>query len=448
MPYCPPMAVVYDRDLLTTLLDNMPDAIYFKDLQSRFVRVSWSKVESALGMARSHYQMSSKDDATGSPPDHLAGPTEFASYLAGKTDFDIYPEARARSAFEDEQAIMRTGAPLPGKLEKTVHPDGKVSWCVTTKMPWRAHDGRIIGTFGISKDVTFIKEAEAKLESVHKQLMEASHQAGMAEVATTVLHNVGNVLNSVNISASVLADKVNHSKPANLAKAASLLRAHAAGLADFLANDPKGSKLPDYFDRLAAWLAEEQKEMLAELSSLQANIEHIKEIVAMQQSYAKVAGLLETLNAADLIEDSLRMNAGAFDRHHIEVVRDFAPTPPMLVDKHKVLQILVNLIRNAKYALDDGGASDKRMILRAAPGENGTVKMSVLDNGAGIAAGNLTRIFEHGFTTRENGHGFALHSGALAARQMGGSVTCHSDGPGQGAVFTLELPVSPPEGAS
>jgi signal transduction histidine kinase len=142
------------------------------------------------------------------------------------------------------------------------------------------------------------------------------------------------------------------------------------------------------------------------------------------------------------------MNAGAFDRHHIQVIRDFSPTPLLMADKHKVLQILVNLIRNAKYAMAEGVERDKRMILRVAPGENSTVKISVLDNGVGVAAANLTRIFEHGFTTRKDGHGFALHSGALAARQMGGSLTCQSAGPGQGAAFTLELPLRPPEAAS
>ena len=161
-----------------------------------------------------------------------------------------------------------------------------------------------------------------------------------------------------------------------------------------------------------------------------------------------VAGLQESLKATDLIEDALRLNAGAVERHHVQVIREFSETPPLLVDKHKVLQILVNLIRNAKYALEDRGLGDKRMILRVAPVENGSVKLSVVDNGVGIVPENLTRIFEHGFTTRQNGHGFALHSGALAARQMGGSLTCHSAGPGQGAAFTLELPLRPPEAAT
>ena len=438
-----------ERDLLSTLLNSMPDVIYFKDLQSRFVRISRSFVENALGLARSHYQASSKDQEPGDWPAHLAGLAEFTQYLLGKTDFAFHTEERARPAFEDEQEIIRTGQPMAGKLEKTVCPDGKASWCVTTKMPWRARDGRIIGTFGISKDVTFIKEAEEKLEIAHKQLMETSHQAGMAEVATTVLHNVGNVLNSVNISASVVTEKIKNSKTINLTRASDMLREHASSLAGFLTNDPKGSKLPAYFATLAECLAVEQQEMLAELSSLRANIEHIEEIVAMQQAYASVAGLRETLNATDLIEDALRLNAGAVERHHIQILREFTPAPPLLVDKHKVLQILVNLIRNAKYAMDERGPGDKRiMILRAGPGGNGGVKISVIDNGIGIAPENMTRIFEHGFTTRKNGHGFALHGGALAAKQLGGNLSCQSAGPGQGAAFTLDLPLNPPEGAS
>jgi PAS domain S-box-containing protein len=437
--------LAYERDLLTVLMDNTPDLIYFKDLQSRFVRASRSEVESALGRARAKHQLASKDNGPAAPSTHLAGPAEFAPYLLGKTDFDFYPEARARAAYEDEQEIIRTGKPIIGKLESNVRSDGKIAWLLTSKMPWHADDGRIIGTFGISKDVSFIKEAEAKLETTHKQLVEASRVAGMAEVATTVLHNVGNVLNSVNISASLVADKVKNTKTANLSRAANMLSEHTTDLADFLTRDPKGSKLPAYFASLAECLVTEQNEMLAELSSLCANIEHIKEIVAMQQAYAKVAGMQESLKATELLEDALRLNAGAVERHHVQVIREFSETPLLLVDKHKVLQILVNLMRNAKYALEDRGPGDKRMILRTARGENGSVRISIIDNGVGIAPENLTRIFEHGFTTRQNGHGFALHSGALAARQMGGNLTCCSEGPGQGATFTLELPLRPPE---
>jgi PAS domain S-box-containing protein len=297
----------------------------------------------------------------------------------------------------------------------------------------------------IFRDVTQRKQAAEELERLHRQLLEVSRQAGMAEVATSVLHNVGNVLNSVNVSSSLISDKVRNSKMANLVKAAALLRTHASDLAAFLAEDAKGRQLPDYLYSLAEHLAAEQGEILQELKSLAGNIDHIKEIVAMQQNYAKVLGVLESLPVADLVEDALRLNSGAMERHHVMVLREYSEVPPILVDKHKVLQILVNLIRNAKYALDDRGHSDKRLVLRIGLNGNNMVKIAVIDNGIGIPAEHLTRIFEHGFTTRKEGHGFGLHNGALAARDLGGSLAAYSDGHGKGATFVLELPLRPKE---
>jgi two-component system NtrC family sensor kinase len=162
--------------------------------------------------------------------------------------------------------------------------------------------------------------------------------------------------------------------------------------------------------------------------------------VAMQQSYAKVAGVLENLSLQELLEDAMRIASAALARHKIEVVRQFEHVPPVLADRHKVLQILVNLINNAKHALDHR-PERRQLILRVARGEGERVRVEVTDNGGGIPPENLTRIFQHGFTTKKNGHGFGLHSGANAAREMGGSLTVESDGPGKGARFILELPV-------
>ncbi len=303
--------------------------------------------------------------------------------------------------------------------------------------------GRPPLVLSIFRDITRRKEAEAELDRMHRQLVTVSRQAGMAEVATSVLHNVGNVLNSVNVSNSVIEDKIRKSKTANVSRVAGLLQEHAADLAKFLTEDSKGRQLPAYLSGLADVLRREQKELLEEVDSLGDNIDHIKEIVVMQQNYAKVLGLLELHSASGLVEDALRLNAGAMERHRVEVIRNYEELPPILVDKHAVLQILVNLIRNAKYALDDKGHTDKKMTLRVGLNGDKMVRISVIDNGIGIPRENLTRIFEHGFTTRKEGHGFGLHNGALAARQLGGSLTVHSDGPGTGAAFTLELPQRP-----
>jgi signal transduction histidine kinase len=283
---------------------------------------------------------------------------------------------------------------------------------------------------------------ELENKSVHRELLEKSRQAGMAEIATNVLHNIGNVLNSVNVSASLVVDNVKKCKVASLAKVAAMMQEHERDLGTFITSDAKGRQLPAYLGQLAEQLLADQKAAIIELELLVKNIEHIKDVVAMQQSYARVSGVREIINVRDLVEDGLRMNAGALARHRVEVVREFEDVPPINVDKHRVLQILVNLIRNAKYACDESGREDRQMTVRVANGE-GRIKISVVDNGIGIPPENLARIFNHGFTTRKDGHGFGLHSGALAAKEMGGSLTAQSDGIGCGAAFTLELPVHP-----
>lgn len=411
-------AFAMDKVLVSEFLQNVPDNIYFKDRESRFIAASASQAR-AFGRT---------------------SPAE----ILGLTDSDFFKPAHANRALEDEQRIIRTGQPMIGKLENETWPDGRVTWVLTSKLPLRNEQGEIIGTFGISKDVTKEKETEFALERAQRDLVDASRIAGMAEVATGVLHNVGNVLNSLNVSATVIATGFKQSKVDNLAKLSAMLREHSADLATFLTTDPKGRRIPEFLESLAQHSIAERKRLLEEAESLQRNVDHIKEIVAMQQSYATMVSIIEPLDPVQLMEDSLRMNLGALMRHAVTVERDFKPAPLVLAEKAKVLQILVNLIRNAKYAADDGGRTDKTVTLRIETSDTGRVQLTVSDNGVGIPEENLTRIFAHGFTTRVGGHGFGLHSSANAAKEMKGSLTVFSAGLGKGAAFTLELPAAAP----
>lgn len=313
-----------------------------------------------------------------------------------------------------------------------------------TSAPIHDEKGRHAGTVVIFTDVTERRRAELEMEEMHKQLLDTSRQAGMAEVATSVLHNVGNVLNSVNVSSTLVSNQVKKSKVASLSKVVALLNEHGADIGAFLTTDPKGKQLIGYLAQLAEHLTNEQATVLKELHLLHQNIEHIKDIVVMQQSYARISGIVETVKIADLVEDALRLNLGALQRHGVEVLREYEDLPPMDVEKHKILQILVNLVRNAKYACDESLRMDKQMTLRVSRKDD-LVLISIIDNGIGIPPENLTRIFNHGFTTRKDGHGFGLHSAVLAAMEMGGSLKVHSDGTDQGASFTLELPYTPHE---
>jgi len=292
------------------------------------------------------------------------------------------------------------------------------------------------------RDITDRKRAQAELENIHTQLVDASRQAGMAEIATNVLHNVGNILNSVNVSAALVSDTLRTSRARGLSRAVQLMDEHSADLGDFLTLDPKGKLLPGYLTRVVRALAQERQRMAGELARLTRSIDHIKGVVATQQSYAGEGSLVEPVQICDLAEDALRMNGGALAQRQVTVVKHFAQLPVVRLDRARVLQILVNLISNASHAMDNMAAGDApQLTLRVEDVAGSSLRVSVQDEGEGIAPQNLTRIFAHGFTTRKAGHGFGLHSCALAARQMGGTLTAHSDGPGRGATFTLELPI-------
>jgi signal transduction histidine kinase len=188
--------------------------------------------------------------------------------------------------------------------------------------------------------------------------------------------------------------------------------------------------------------------MIAELAQLTRRIDHIKEIVATQQSYAGNSSVLEPGSLRELVEDVVRICDVSLSRHHIKLVKEFSDAPQMPLDKHRVLQILVNLINNAKQALDAGTNRPPQIILRLKIVDDRCVRVEVEDNGEGISQDNLARVFEHGFTTRVDGHGFGLHSCILAAHEMGGDLTAQSAGPGKGALFILELPLAVAPGQS
>jgi signal transduction histidine kinase len=305
---------------------------------------------------------------------------------------------------------------------------------LTARLDFKGYDE--IGALAREFDRMVARVAESR-----SQLSDQSFQAGRAEVATNVLHNVGNILNSINISVSLVAERVKQSKAPGVSRLAALLREQGVRIGEFMKDDERGKRVPEYLATLGEQLASDQRMALEELSSLRENLEHIKETVAMQQKFAKLCGVTEVVAVADLVEDSLRLNAGAFTRHGVALRREFAEVPAITVDRHKVLQILINLIRNAKYACDESGREDKLLILRIENVERG-VRISVIDNGVGISPENMARLFNHGFTTRESGHGFGLHSAAIAAQELGGSLRADSQGVGRGATFALELPLA------
>jgi len=281
----------------------------------------------------------------------------------------------------------------------------------------------------------------SRLESVTNELVSTARRAGMAEIATGVLHNVGNVLNSVNVSANVALSNLQKSEVTSLVKVGQLLTDHKQDIAQYLSTDQRGRHLPDFLVEVAQCIGKEQDTMMQELQRVKEGLDHIKQIVGAQQQHAKTGVLREKVSPAELMEQAIAMNPEISADPKVVVERDFEPMTPLALDKHRVLQILINLLSNAKKSVHASPRPDKKIVLRTRLAD-GRLRFEVTDNGVGIPPENLTRIFAHGFTTSEEGHGFGLHSAANAAREMDGALTASSEGVGHGAMFVLDLPVA------
>lgn len=292
-------------------------------------------------------------------------------------------------------------------------------------------------------DITERVHAQEEKDKLNRQLQSMSRQAGMAEVATGVLHNVGNVLNSINIASNQATRLVRTSRLSSLQKADELVQQHLDDFANFVAEDARGRQIPKYISQIAKTWEEEQALVLSELAELTKHIEHVKHVINVQQEHAKIANVTQAVQPCLLLEDALATVAPMLRAAHIELIRDIQTTQIVNSDPHKIMQIMVNLLSNAKHAVLDARSPEPCITLRAEQVDQTHVVLSVTDNGVGIAPENLARICQHGFTTKKNGHGFGLHSCALLAKELGGELGFTSPGVDCGATFSLKLPVSP-----
>lgn len=317
--------------------------------------------------------------------------------------------------------------------------------CPTSLKKWQSFLDRINLAYEALDEDRYLSEriqevSTKEMQELNKKLVTAARMTGMAEVATSVLHNIGNVLNSLNVSLSILKEKMQISKAANLRKIAKMLEDNKNNLDNFLTNDEKGRYLIKYIKKLSLHLEEENRSYIKELKVLENNIEHIKKIVAQQQNISGKKNFMELFSLIDVIEEALNVIMTSIAKHNILIIKKYDSQKQIFADKIKVHQILINLINNAKDAVIAENNKNKQIILRVFEADN-SILLQVTDNGIGIDKKNIKQIFSFGYTTKQGGHGFGLHASFLAAEEMGAILSANSKGLGKGSTFTLEFPL-------
>jgi len=300
--------------------------------------------------------------------------------------------------------------------------------------------GQLQGLVCVAQDITERKRMEEEKLQLHEQLLDTSRQLGMAEVASDVLHNVGNVLNSINVSIGVVADLLKNSMVGDVGRISQLFHKHREDLGNYFSTNPKGKQVPAYLEKLSGQLMEEQRVAIAELSRLRENAHHAQQCVAAQQDFAKPSGITEPISVVELLEEALAVNHELLETGHVNVSREFQEIPQLFADKHQMLEVMIDVIKNACQSMTS--VSDKQLLVRAklVPGPPDSVSLEIQDSGVGIASDDLIKIFSQGNSQKNGGRGMNLHNGALMAKNMGGALRAHSQGIGHGATFSLELP--------
>jgi signal transduction histidine kinase len=292
---------------------------------------------------------------------------------------------------------------------------------------------------------TLASEFDRMVEQLAKSramVVDSAHKSGMAEIASEVLHNVGNALNSVNVATQVIEERVRSNKVGSLNKATQLLADNKNDLPSFLTTDARGKKLVDYLIGLSDVFAAEQKAQLTDLATLQSRVSHINDVIAVQQSIATHKELVQNLEIGKILDDVLMMHGDQLAMYHIDVECEIGAMPSIQSNKSKLIQVLVNLVKNAIESIIEASPGGGRLIVRARAAENQFVEIEITDTGSGIDPANQKKLFSSGFTTKPSGHGIGLHFCANAVRAMEGTIQIQSEGLGRGATVFMRLPIS------
>jgi len=279
----------------------------------------------------------------------------------------------------------------------------------------------------------------AELKDTQEKLLESARAAGVAEVAINVLHNIGNVLNSVNVINQTNYEIIKKSKTIALQKTTELLTQNADQIAYYLSSDPRGKKVPELFIKLATALKEENISLEDNTYRMLNSISMMTNIISSQQEYAKTDLLQENIQLSSILDETINIQANLIKNYRVELKRHYQKVPDIYAEKAKVHQILNNLLVNAIQATSVNDNTKLAIDLDIYQQEEKII-FEIKDQGIGIKDEDLTKVFHHGFTTKKKGHGFGLHSCANLMSEMHGTIHAESKGLGKGACFRLAFP--------
>lgn len=391
--------------LMETFVNNIPDMAWVKDRNSKFIIANKAFCD-AVGMAH--------------------------EFLVNNTCEVCFGELAAKFK-ADDRAVMESKTQK--RIEESIV-DGnqKVVWLETIKSPLRDGAGAIVGTVGIARDITERKRLNAALNT-------ASRLGGMAEVAIGVLHNVGNAINSVNVSATLVGEKLQSKSMKLLTRGMELLSTHKDDLVRFLTEDQTGKALIQGLPSLSSSIVREQQEMIAETDSVRRHLAQIMQTIQLQEEYARVTSVVEKCSLDQVIDEALAFVLARCRELGVQVKTEVDEMLDITQDRNQIVQILANLMRNAVDALADADRPEKVIGVVGRKYGDERFRIEVSDNGTGISDEDRPAIFRYGFSTKRDGHGFSLHNSSTLAQAMGGAITFSSDGRGRGSVFRLELPI-------
>lgn len=283
---------------------------------------------------------------------------------------------------------------------------------------------------------SLILQRDQQIEISQKNLIESAHKEGMADFATGVIHNIGNILNSLNISNQIVTEMIEKSKINGFFKANLILKENIGDLDSFIANNKKSKKLFEYYLTIGRTINNEISFLKKELKSMDDKIILIKNVIVEQQNTAKNVFHTEVLSLSSIVEDALSFMIPLITKNNIEVIKMYYDIEKVPIQRTKLLNIIINLIKNCNEALHENDENNRKIIIKIS--KKGNIPyIKISDNGEGIEIKNLDKVFNHSFTTKTNGYGFGLHTCANSMTEMAGRIVAESSGIGTGASFTL-----------